>query len=191
LFLRAHANGNTLALNERIDGLARTACDVAVGDGVNEMPVRYEAADGGEMFLPLHLAEHRISAADEAAGHGGADIIFAAIFLMGRLDDADGNNLAVRHLEAIRNVIAGVDLVVPEMGLIDPFFDEHHDAGPRITADAGGIECLRPSGLDILLCARLRIPIADEITSDRRSDHALLGGEMQMVEIARLEQVHE
>ena len=180
----------SLATDDRVHLAPVVLADhVLVRERVDLIAVAHQAGRGGEPFGSLHLGQERIAPAQQTRRKGY--LAHRRRRRGGLLDlhDAGWNYASVGQVQPRRN--DAVD-VPGHLCRWDPSPHEHQHARPGPPLDRGiaqrplAIRPARPLCVDLLL---VRIALADEVPPDGGPDHVIEVHQMDVVGLARLEQV--
>ena len=105
-----------------IECFTRISGNVTIGEPIGSVTVRHEAGNRGHMFLPLHLHNHGIAAANVVQGKADIRSRRGPGFKFGN-DNADRDRPAIGQIKSFRHDVAG---------LIFPFVHKYKDAWPGI-----------------------------------------------------------
>src|SRR5262249_937549 len=137
LLIRAHADGNSVALQRSKQTLSRSSGHMAIGQCINQVSIRHQAAYGSDVLLTLYGGNYRIAAAHE---------ILWKLWAYGRLgvrktsrgfDNTNRHHLAVGHIKPVGNQVPHFVALTRHLVFIDPFFDENQNAWTGIGPDLG------------------------------------------------------
>ena len=163
---------------------------------VGRVPIRHQAADRRQMSLVLDVDIKRQAATERGLWPcDGFDRRAVLLRHRRRANRTDRHDAAIGQIEPGRHDLRRRRLArLSEIRLVDPFADQYENAWPRIIAHMGIREGAPAGGLVARpkpLARRLRpiFLVADQVEADRRSDDIGLAHQMEMVEVAGLDQI--